>query len=289
MGKPTFCFPNWTQASSIYTPTIAGAGWVDLSKMQGEVLSEMARYPGVNPANTKVVIDLQTTRNVDNIVLPFHNAKPGDKARAELATDAAFTDVVIDSGWVDFFPEMYPYGTLPWGSENWLDGHLTDEQAAGLVLPWIYQASNTALGRYLRISLDFSGNSDGYVDLGQPVASPALTPVYGASYGRKMPFYRDPSTKTRSKGGVHFVEAQKSYRSTAMQLDWLSGDELYGQFYEFVRQYGVSKPFFYIHDPDAPIAKLLKESFMAIAQTIGDPVHTHLDTHSLSIEICQTY
>ena len=89
--------------------------------------------------------------------------------------------------------------------------------------------------------------------------------------------------------GTFFVEPQRPYRSTKMQLDWLDGDELYGQFYEFVRQYGVSKPFFFIYDSDAAASILPKQSFMAIARSIGDPVRSHLNNHSLPIEISEAF
>lgn len=289
MANVKFCFPNWTLPSTVYTPTYSGAGWIDLPKLQGEVLSEMARYPGVNPANTILTFDLGTTRQIDVLALPFHNARLGDSARIQIANDAAYTDIVIDTGWNDFFGEIYPYGSLPWGSESWLDGRMTAEQAASAMPPWIYISPASVLGRYGRIYLNFSGNTDGYVDLSQVIVAPALTPRYNVSYGVAVPFYRDPSTKTRSRGGASFVDKQRAYRYTKMQLDWLAGDELYGQFFEFVRQYGVSTPFLFIYDSDAPAAYLPKQSFMAIAQTIGDPIRTHLDNHSLPIEICETF
>jgi hypothetical protein len=289
MANVKFGFPNWTQPTALVTPTVTGAGWIDLSKLQGDVMSEMARYPGVNPANTKLVLDLGTLRQIDLLALPFHNAKPGDKARMRVATDAAFTDVVADSGMKEFFPELYPYGTLPWGSENLLDGHLTQEQAAGMIPPWTHFPPDSVLGRYIETALDFSDNSDGFVDLGQIVAATAITPRYNVSYGVSVPFPRDPSTKTRTKGGVQFVDYVRTYLSTKMQLDWLQGDELYGQFYEFVRRYGTSKPFFFIYDADAEPAILTKTCFMAIAQTIGDPVRVRLNNHSLPIEINQTF
>ncbi|HYD79848.1 MAG TPA: hypothetical protein VEC06_08565 [Paucimonas sp.] len=289
MANPKFCYPNWTLPSSIYTPTLTGSGWTDLAKLQGDVLSEMARYPGVNPANTKVVIDLATTRAIEILALPFHNAKLGDKARIEVATDAGFTSIALDTGFKEFFGEIYPYGTLPWGSENWLDGQMTEEQAAGRRIPWIHVASEPVLGRYLRVSLDFSTNSDGYADLGQVIASPALTPVYNVSYGVSVPFYRDPSVKTRSRGGVQFAEKHEKYRVCSMQLDWLGTDELYGQFFEFVREYGVSKPFFFIYDSDAATAILKKQSFMAVAEMIGDPKNRLHDTNSLPVDISETF
>lgn len=283
----SFCYPNWTLPTSIVTPTITGAGWIDLDKLQGEVLSEMARYPGVTPADTKIVIDLGVERNIEILALPFHNARPGDTARARVATDSEFTDVLLDSGVKEFFGEVYPFGTLPWGHVNWLDGRLTEEQAEGLAPPWMHIASAPVIGRYVEVALDFSNNSDGFVDLGQPVIAPILTPVYNVSYGVQPPFYRDPSVKSRSKGGAQFKDRYRKYRVSRMQLDYLGEDELYGQFYEMVREYGVTEPFFFIYNADASAALLPKQCFMATAERIGDPTNTDCDLHSLPIEIAE--
>lgn len=282
-----FCYPNWTLPSAVYTPTVTGAGWIDLAKLQGDVLSEMARYPGVTPADTKIVIDLGVERNIKVIALPFHNAKLGDTARARVATDAGFTSVVLDSGVKEFFSEVYPYGTLPWGHASWLDGHLTEEQAAGLTPPWMHISPETVLGRYVEIACDFSGNSDGFVDLGQVVVAQMLQPTYNMSYGVQPPFYRDPSTKSRSKGGTQFKDVSRKYRVCRMQLDYMSENELYGQFYEMVREYGVTKPFFFIYNAAADAALQPKQCFMATAERIGDPTNTDCDLHSLQIEISE--
>lgn len=289
MANVKFCYPNWTLPTVTVTPMVTGSGWLDLQLLQGEVLSEMARYPGVNPANTKFVIDLGTERGMRILAVPFHNARPGDTARMRLASDAGLTNILLDSGSIEFFQEVYPYGTLEWGRVEWLDGRLTPEQAAGRMPPWIYIASEPVIGRYLEVSFDFSDNSDGYVDVGQIVASPSITPAYNASYGCNPPFPRDPSTKTRLRGGPQFADKQRPYLYTKMQLDWLSGDELYGQFFEFVRDYGVTRPFFFIFDSDAPIAQLQKQAFMATAERLGDPTLAYHDVNRLDIEISQAF
>lgn len=289
MANPKFCYPNWTLPTSVHTPAATGAGWIDLSNLQGEVLSEMARYPGVDPANTRLVIDMGTTRNIDMLALPFHNAWLGDMARIKVCTDALLTDVVLDTGWKEFFGEVYPYGSLPWGHSSWIDGRLTEEEAVGLTPPWMHTAPATVLGRYLDIYLDFSANPAGYVDLGQVVASPLITPTWGATYGLKPPFYRDPSTKRRSKGGVQFSDPQRLYRVVRMALNHLSKNEAYGSFYEMVRQYGVTKPFFYIHDSDAPAAILPKQCFMVTAEAIGDLTHKSTLEYSLEVELSEAF
>lgn len=289
MEKPGFCYPNWTLPTSVVTPAITGTGWVDLSKLQGDVLSEMARYPGVTPADTKITIDLGTTRNIDVLALPFHNAKIGDTAQIEIATDSGFTDIVLDTGALEFFGEVYPYGTLMWGRVEWMDGRLTEEQAANSTPPWIYMTSDTVYGRYVRISLDFSGNADGYVDIGQPVIAQLLRPTYNFSYGASPPFYRDPSPRSRVKSGPVFKDEQRKYRATRFVLEHMSEDELYGQFYEMVRENGVTKPFFFIYNIDASAALLPKQSFMATAERIDDPTNPDVGMHSMPVEIAEEF
>lgn len=289
MANVTFCYPNWTLPTALYTPTVTGASWLDLANLQGEVLSEMARFPGVNPASTKLVIDLATLRAARVFALPFQNAKLGDTARIRFATDAAFSNVVLDTGFKEFFGEAYPYGSLEWGRPEWMDGKLTPEQAAVRSAPWVHVAPSDLLGRYVEVSLNFSGNSDGFADLGQVIVSPAITPKRNISYGYSAPCYRDPSTKRRAKGGPQFADKARPYRYAKMQLEWLDDSELYGMFFEMIREYGVAKPFFYIHDSDAPPAILPKQSFMATAESFSDPVHLSYGRFSLTIEISESF
>lgn len=289
MANPKFCFPNHTLPTATITPVATGSGWLSLTNLFGDVLSEMARYPGVNPTNTKFVIDLGTIRGASVFAIPFNNAQLGDLGRIRFATDSGFTDVVADSGWKEFWGEIYPYGSLLWGHPCWVDGHPTKEQIAGQVPAWMYLAPNEVLGRYVEVSLNFSTNTDGFVDIGQIVVSPAVSPVYNVSFGVGVPYLKDPSTKQRSKGGVQFSDKQKKYLATRMRLDYLSDAETYGQFYEMMRQYGVSKPLFFIYDSDAPAAILMKQSFMCTLENITPPSQTRIDLNSMDFEISQTF
>lgn len=289
MANPKLCFPNWTLPTPIVTPTVSGAGWIDLQNLHGEVLSEMARYPGTDLAGTRFVIDLGTLRNVSVLAIPFHNAGLFDKARIRFCTDVALTDAVIDTDWQEFFGVIYPYGTLDPTRVEWIDGRMTAEDAAGYMIPWVYVAPVAGIGRYLDVQLDWRSNAAGYVDIGQIVASPAITSVYNISYGANPPFYVDPSTKTRAKGGPQFADQQRSYRTTSMLFEWLSEDELYGNFYEMVRRYGTTKPLFYIYDSDAPAAIRQKQSFMCTVSSVGPPTATNFNINSLPVAVEEAF
>lgn len=289
MAHPKLCFPNWTLPTAIVTPTATGAGWIDLANLQGDVLSEMARYPGVDLAGSRLVIDLGEQRNVLVLAIPFHNASIRDSARIRFCTDAALTDAVIDSGWQEFFGVIYPYGSLDPTRVEWIDGRLTAEDAAGVVNPWMYVAPSAQIGRYLDIQLDFRNNPSGYIDLGQIVASPALTSDKNISYGVSPPFYVDPSTKTRAKGGPQFADKRRQYRAARMQFDWLGTMELYGGFYEFVRRYGLTQPFFFIYDSDADPVLRQKQCFMCTAEEIAPPTNTSLRIHTLALALTEEF
>lgn len=289
MENAKFCYPNWTLPTATITPTITGVGWIDLANLQGDVLSETARYPGVTLANTKLLIDMGTTRNISTLAIPVHNAGLLDKARIRVATDLALTNITLDTNWKEFFGEAYPFGALPWGRVEWIDGRLTVEQAAGQMPPWVYFSPVEVLGRYLDVQFDFTNNASGVVDVGQIVASAALTPRYNVSYGVKPPFYRDPSQSSRSKGGVRFTDKCRPYRVTQMQLDCLGENEAYGQFFDMVRDYGVTKPFLFIYNAAAPAAILPKITMMATAEKIGEPTLTRLGNYSMTIELAEAF
>lgn len=293
MQPPKLCYPNWTLPTATVTPTITGASWIDLANLQGEVPSEMARYPGVNPANTKLLIDLGTLRNVSVVAIPLHNGGNGDKARIRVATDAGLTNIVLDTGWQEFYGEMYPYGTLPWGSPQWLDGRMSPEQIAALAADappvWFYVSPTEVIGRYLDVQFDFSNNASGVVDTGQIVASPAFSPANTFSYGAKPPYYRDPSTARRSKGGARFVDKARRYRVAQMQFELLSGIEVWGPLFEMCRDYGTTKPFLYIHDSDAEPAIRAMQTFMAVAEKMGEPVYKNYRLYSMAAELSEVF
>ena len=289
MANPKLCFPNWTLPTPIATPVVSAPGWVDLPKLHGDVLSEMARYPAVDLAGARLLIDLGQLRNISVLALPFQNASLRDSARIRVCTDPALTDVVIDTGWLEFFGVIYPYGSLDPSRVEWIDGRLTAEDAVGMVGPWSYVAPTPQIGRYLDIQLDFRSNPSGYIDLGQVVASPALTSVKNISYGVTPPFYVDPSTKTRAKGGPQFADKQRKYRVSKMQFNWLGPNELYGGFYEFVRRYGLTQPFFFIYDSDADPAIRQKQSFMCTADEVGPPVNTSFGVHTLALSLTEQF
>lgn len=284
MGLPRFCFPDFSQPSATVTPVVTGSvGWVDLANLQGDVLSEMAHWPAASAAS--VTIDLGAPRGVGVIAIPKHTAQPGNTVRVRLATDVALTNVVLDTGVQEFWPRIFPWGSLPWGDPRFADGRITLEDAAGYNLPWTYSVPSQVVGQYLRADFDFSGNPNGCADVAKIVVSPGIQPRHNFSWGWQIG-WTDDSQRKRSLGGVDFVDARPTRRTLAISLNWLEAGEAYGPLWELDRLAGTKKPFFFIVD-DADVELLYKRSMMVIVDQLEPFANPSFNRHTKNYKLTE--
>jgi hypothetical protein len=261
----TFGAFNWLLPTIAVTPTVsfpAGSGWIDPELLTGPVLSEMARCPSVDPADTQMVWDMGTERAVRALAMPFHSCTVGDRVRVQVATDAAFSSVVIDTDWQDVVGEWFPFGSLPWGHPNFWGGLPTAEDLDGYCPPWFYIADAAVLGRYVRWLWDVSGSTLGYLDVGRLFVGDVVQPRYNLSYGVQVG-YVDKSKTERSRGAALFGDQEEKYLSASFALDYLSQEEAIGQVMEMHRRLGTTEPFFWAYNPADGLALRTKRMFMA--------------------------
>lgn len=83
------------------------------------------------PASTKFYAVSQIARPVSLMGFVRHNASVNGRFRIKLYADAAMTALLYDGGWVDFWPMVYPCGTQPFESSNFLWGRYAAEDVAG--------------------------------------------------------------------------------------------------------------------------------------------------------------
>ena len=285
MANVLFCWPDWTQPTSQLTPTFTdpGTAWLDLDLLQGDCLSEMARCTSILPAASKLNFDLKASRPVRVIAIPMHSAKPGDKARVKIATDAAMTSIVLDTGWVDFYGTIYPFGSQPWGSESWWSGTLSAEAAADYRVSWLYVAGSEVLGRYGTLEIDASGNPDGYIDIGRLVVARGWSPKINISRGWQAG-WRDSSRKTRAKGGAGFADREPSRRWFRMNMDWLEIKEAFGGPWEMQRTLGTTEPFLFVHDP-ADTELSVQRTCMVTATNLAGITHQKPGINTFPLEL----
>lgn len=287
MQNVILAYNNWLMPTVSVTPAVTvpvGAGWIDTALLTGRVLSEMARCPSVDLADTQMVWDMGTTRAVRVLGMPMHNCSIGDRVRVRLATDAAITDVTLDTGWQDVIGEWYPFGSLPWGDPRSWDGLPTAEDLAGYAPPWLHVAAADAYGRYVKWEWDIGTNPAGYLDVGRLFVGSAIQPRYNYSYGIKFAIV-DKSPSARSRGGAVFSDAIEQYRTVSFQLDWLSREEAFGQVFEMQRRVGTTEPILFIADPDDGPALLTKRAMVATLADLSPIDHPSFGAHSVQIRL----
>lgn len=287
MANMKFCFPNHTQNSDLITVTATGADWIDLQFLQSDALSEMARYNGVDPTDTIILLDLGDIRKIDIFGVPINNAQDGDTCRVLAYSDAALTQLEYDSGATDFIGEIYPYGSLRCERIEWLDGHMTPEQLSGIIIPWINIPANSVFARYIKFKFDFTNNTDGFVDVGRLLAAEFVSTENFVPYGASPPFYIDPSTTTRSRGGVKLKDQRVKYRMSSIQFDWLDVDQVYEEFFKLAKENGVTEPFFFVYDLDAARNVQIKQMFYATADSYNKPTNKTYAEYALGLEISE--
>ncbi len=271
MANVAFIWPNFTQTTLANTVTVTGSGWLNLTNLQSDVLSEMTRYPGVGTANTKFVIDFGVNRGIGAISIPFNNAREGDTAQVKIYSDAGLTQLVYDTGVIPFFGVVFPFGSLPADAEEFIDGKFSSEDKSGRMIPWQTVIGYPVSGRYAQVLFDFTNNTDGFVDCGRIFMGPIVTPDHNIEVGVSVPFYRDPSSKSRAKGGPSFSDKRKPYRFSKMSVKFSDTRSIYQKFFELVRRNGISEPIYFIYDYAADKYLWVDQSFAGTLENQIEP------------------
>lgn len=283
----TFAYRNWLMPSVSHTPSVTvpgGAGWIDTGKLTGEVLSEMARCPSLDLANTQMTWDMGTTRALRCFGMPMHNGVVGDKVRVSVAADAGFAEVSYDTGWQEVIGQWYPFGAVPWGDPHWWDGLPSAEDLDGYCPPWTHTAPEDVTGRYVKWEWDVSGNPAGYLDVGRLWVAPIIRPRYNMNYGVKIG-HADKSQVARNRGAVVFGDEVEKFRTVALQLDWLSVEEAFGQMFEMQRLVGVTQPFLFIYDGDDVTAMRTRRSFPVRFASLDEIDHPSFSRYAVAAKL----
>lgn len=181
MGKVFITSANDVDAT-YYTVSFAGGSWdssLPLTNLKTDRLIEVARSTSLSLSSTYFTVDLGTTRETKLICIPKGNFSFSSKWRARSADSlSGFGTPTSDTGWIDIFPVIYPYGTLPWGHKSWWTGQMTPEDAENAIMPAVHIFDTPIYSRYWRIDFDDQTNADGYLDLSRLFISPGYQPTY---------------------------------------------------------------------------------------------------------------
>jgi|TARA_B100000315_G_scaffold219431_1_gene221368 hypothetical protein len=221
--------------------TLSGGSWVSslpLSNLGDRQLTNLARSTNTLLASTQFDVDLGSQKTISLIAVLRHNLSQTGLWRLRIADVSGFATTVFDSGWQDIWPEVTPFGQELWGEFIW-GGKLDADEAKTYGISAYLVLTTAVFARYARIELDDQGNSDGYLQAGRLIVSPAWQPTRNLTYGWEV-HHVDESRKVRSRGGQLYVDVAPKRRRLGFVIEHLDEDEMFGRAYELDRDKGVA-------------------------------------------------
>ena len=258
-------FPNRADITSFYQPVfLQNYGvWQDtapLTNLQNRFLAYKARSVDCNPDNTQFVIDLGVMRMVQVVVVPVWNGSRNGTYTVSTFTDSALTQETSTTT-NDAWPVVFPFGSLAWEHESWLDGKMTPERAAYYPQPLLVVLPAAVRCRYVWVKINDPTNPAGYIELSRLVVAPGWQPTVNIKYGAQIGV-SDPSIKTTSLGEVDFYDQRTKRRKAAVSIDYLDRDEALANALDMQMAEGISGQIYFSYAPQ-DTANLSRLSFLA--------------------------
>lgn len=275
---------------------ISTENYVDSSDSTLTVDTEVASLPKENLQDLQIVnvwrttatsaqidVDIGSLKILDLMALIAHNFSTGAQIRWRVSEVSDFSTTVYDSGTVDVWKAVEDFGSAPWGVFRW-GGTPSPTQTALYTKNTFAFIPSAVFGRYVRIDVTDTGNSDGYLQAGRLIVGPAYQPTINYANGVEFEFI-DNSRVTKSRGGQTFVDEVEKFRRIRFDLINLPEGEIFGNIFNNLdRIKGVSKDVLVIPQPDDPQTWLTQNIYGRIAQ-ISPITNTALQYYARRIEI----
>lgn len=238
--------------NQIDNATLTGGSWLStlpLTNLQDRRLGKVTRSTDALEASTTFDIDLGSTRLLRVFALCGHNFSTSATRRFQFSAVSDFSSVVLDTGWVDVWPEVYPFGTVGWGSPNFWSGRYSEEEIAGYNASAVHIFDQSTNARYVRVEISDEDNLSGYVQLARVFAGDGWQPtrnmVYGASIG-----WIDRTGVQEARSGAEYFDIQRMPRIARFDLPAMDEGEAMADAFDLQRAMGTAGEMFFIWDPD---------------------------------------
>ncbi len=276
---------------------ISTNNYVDDSTSTLTVDSELSGLPKENLKNLQIVkvwrtgavtsaqidLDLGSSKILDLLAIINHNFTINATIRWRVSSVSDFSSTVYDSGTIAVWQPTENFGASPWGVFNW-GSKPTAAQAALYTANTFAFISNALIGRYVRVNISDSTNSDGYLQAGRFIAGPSYQPTINYANGVEFEFI-DESRVTKSRGGQTFVDEVAKFRRISFDLINLPESEMFGNIFNNMdRVKGISQDVLVIPQPDITSTWLTQNIYGRIAST-SPIVNSALTFYGRRIEI----
>lgn len=265
-GRMILGAPNHVFDSETVTPSLSGGSWLSslpLANLKEREFALKARTTSAAAAATTLTLDAGAVRNAVLVAIIGCNASLSGQVRFEFSLDSGFATLAHDSGWRDYWPVLYPIGTVPITDPHFWTGKLTAEERAGYPSQHVYVIDATPVRyRYLRVSFSDASNADGYLELQRLVVAPGWRPEKTMRVGWTLGWEAQDTQLQRALGGALFFTRNRSRRVARLELPATDRHNVLANLFEMRRTQGVDRDVFVVLDPDDQ-ANLLRQAFLA--------------------------
>ena len=160
-----------------------------------------------------------------------------------------YSSPLRDTGWLDVWGEVYPWGTLPYGHPSFYTGTFTSEEIARKKMPVIDVVPGTMFARYELVELDLTGASAAYARLPRFYASSGWQPTINIAYGLKKGRISH-TLSAGPRGGAAFYDVRPNQRRIGFSLNHIEFDEAMHNVDEMHERLDIHRQIVFILDPD---------------------------------------
>lgn len=191
-----------------------------------------------------------------------------------------YSSALYDSGTVDIFQIIYPFGSLPWEHPSYWTGKITEEERINNAFPIVdILIDSPVIGRYVRYEFFDSGNTSDF-EISRlfltPGWQPSINPIYGASIR-----YQSDTNYDKTDGGEKVFDVKQGYRVFPFTIDNLPKNEALTQALEAQKKLGKDKQLFFIFDPEDDV-NISRLSFTATVEELDPIIYSYYDHMSFS-------
>ena len=284
MANVLFCYPNLADDG-----TLSGGSWKSsqpLTNLQDDRLAKKARSTNDDAASTLVNVDLGADRYVRAVGIISHNLSLSATIRVRLGNDSGFSSQNYDSGTINFddYSLIYPPGVLITGDPAESDDKLTQAEY-DLGYPLDYFDFFNSNGRYMRIEVVDTSNSDNYVEFGRLWIGWGWRPTLNAETGLGIG-WETTSTSTETDGGVTFHNERSRRRVVSLSLVNATEDEALVRAFEMNRRQGGGDPILFCYDSDDTF-HIARRTFLATLRSLSPLSVPHDNFASASFKIVE--
>lgn len=285
MGNTLLAFDNLAEGA-----VLSGGAWqvnLPLTNLQNEEQGVVARSVDDSEASTRFNVDLQASRMVRAIAIPAHNISLQAGFRIRGGSDPDFVTNAFDSGELDAWPSIYPFGSVPFGADNWWGGKPTERDRRGVNPTLVYVLPQSMLVRRLRVEVFDEGNADGFIQAGRLFVADGWQPSFNVTVGSLGHSWEDQSLLTAALSGAEYADVRAKRRVARVAFEFLTEAEAM-QLFDIIRLVGTTREVLYVHDPDET-THALRRRFLGRLRQLGAVEYPRVASHpnSAAIEVAE--